>query len=86
MLVVRGRFILNVAKAKEREDEKMKNTNGKTSHVAQCQCGVCGRVFYLNKSDRTSWDLDFGCPYGCKENDEDTKNAETEAQEDDMLN
>ena len=69
-----------MSKANEQESEKMKDINRKTSHVAQCQCGVCGRVFYVNKNDKTSLDLDFGCHYGCNENDEGIRDAETEVE------
>jgi len=32
------------------------------------QCRRCGGLFYINEMDRSSWDLDFGCPYGCDDN------------------
>ena len=32
------------------------------------RCRKCGRLFYINGAERSSLDLDFGCPYGCDDN------------------
>ena len=40
----------------------MKNTN-----LEQYQCHKCGRFFQKDKSE---FDLDFGCPFGCNDNGE----------------
>ena len=34
-------------------------------NLEQYQCRSCKRFFYINVMDRSSLDLDFGCPYGC---------------------
>ena len=39
-----------------------------TLKLEQYQCRKCGRFFYINKMDKGSLDLDFGCPYGCDDN------------------
>ena len=52
----------------------------KTLHVEQYQCGICGRVFYVNKSEKSSMDLDFGCPYECDDNGEHVRDIETEVE------
>ena len=33
--------------------------------LKQYRCRKCDRVFYINAAERSSLDLDFGCPYGC---------------------
>lgn len=40
----------------------------KTLDLEQYLCRKCGRLFYINTMDRSSMDLDFGCPYGCDDN------------------
>jgi hypothetical protein len=42
-------------------------SSGETKDLSleQYQCMHCGRFFYINKSDKSSFDLGFGCPYGC---------------------
>ena len=37
-------------------------------HLQEYECRKCGRLFYIGKADRSSLDLDFGCPYGCDDN------------------
>jgi hypothetical protein len=46
----------------------------KTLNLEQYQCRRCGRLFYINVVDRSSLDLDFGCPYGCDDAGEHTRN------------
>ena len=41
---------------------------GETLILEQYQCQRCGRFFYINKDDKSSYDLDFGCPFGCDDN------------------
>ncbi len=50
----------------------------KTLNLEQYQCRRCGRFFYINAMDRNSLDPDFGCPYGCDDNGEHTRNSGTE--------
>lgn len=33
--------------------------------IEEYQCGICGRVFYIDPRERTGLDIEFGCPYGC---------------------
>jgi len=33
--------------------------------LEQYQCETCGRLFYINKGDKSSLDVYYGCPYGC---------------------
>jgi len=40
----------------------------KTLSLEEYQCRSCKRLFYINGIDRSSLDLDFGCPYGCDDN------------------
>ena len=39
-----------------------------TMHLQEYKCTRCRRLFYINKTDRSGLDLDFGCPYGCDDN------------------
>lgn len=50
----------------------------KTLDLEQYQCRSCGRLFYINTMDRSSLDLDFGCPYGCDDNGRHVRNIKTE--------
>ena len=34
-------------------------------NLEQYQCQRCGRFFYINEMDKSDFDLEFGCPYGC---------------------
>ncbi len=52
-----------------------------TLDLEEYQCRRCGRFFYINKADRNSFDLDFGCPYGCDDNGRHTRNIHAEVQE-----
>ena len=36
-----------------------------TLQLEQYQCKRCGRLFYINAMDRSAFDIEFGCPYGC---------------------
>ena len=36
-----------------------------TLNLEQYQCKCCRRMFYINRMDRSKYDLEFGCPYGC---------------------
>ena len=53
----------------------------KTLNLEQYQCCKCGRLFYINTMDRTSMDLDFGCPYGCDDNGRYVQDIKTEIKE-----
>ena len=39
----------------------------KDIELEQYQCDKCGRFFYINKMDKSAYDIDFGCPFGCDE-------------------
>jgi len=52
-----------------------------TLKLEQYQCEKCGRFWYINEDDKSSWDLDFGCPYGCDEAGKHTKNLHAEIKE-----
>jgi hypothetical protein len=49
-----------------------------TLNLQQFQCRSCGRFFYINAMDRSSLDLDFGCPYGCDDNGKHISDIKTE--------
>ena len=49
----------------------------KTLQLEQYQCRKCGRLFYINRMDKSSLDLDFGCPYGCDDNGRHVRDVET---------
>jgi hypothetical protein len=49
--------------------------------LEQYQCRHCGRFFYINKSDRSSYDLGFGCPYGCDDNGRHVRTMQIEVKE-----
>ena len=36
-----------------------------TLNLEEYQCIRCHRLFYINAVERSSLDIDFGCPYGC---------------------
>lgn len=52
-----------------------------TLNLGQYQCRRCGRLFYISGMDRSSLDLDFGCPYGCDDNGEHVRDLRTEVKE-----
>ena len=41
-----------------------------TMNLEEYRCRQCDRLFYINAVQRTSLDIDFGCPYGCDDNGE----------------
>jgi len=49
-----------------------------TLELEQYQCRKCGRFFYINRMEKNSLDLDFGCPYGCDDNGRHVRNIKTE--------
>ncbi len=52
-----------------------------TLNLQQYECRKCGRLFYINKMDKSSLDLDFGCPYGCDDNGKYVKDIKTDIRE-----
>jgi len=46
----------------------MSEPGEKTSVLEQYRCRQCDRDFYINKADKETWDLDFGCAFGCDDN------------------
>ena len=44
--------------------------NPATMNLEEYRCRKCGRVFYIDATERRPLDLDFGCPYGCGDNGE----------------
>jgi len=52
-----------------------------TLNLEQYQCRRCSRFFYINKTDKSSLDIGFGCPYGCDDNGRHTRNIHTEIKE-----
>lgn len=46
--------------------------------LEQYQCRHCGRFFYINKGDKSSFDFGFGCPYGCDDSSRLTRLLTTE--------
>jgi len=44
--------------------------NPATLNLEEHRCRRCNRVFYIDATQRHSFDLDFGCPYGCDDNGE----------------
>ena len=43
----------------------MKQLVGTDLKLEQYQCQCCKRMFYINPAERSEYDLEFGCPYGC---------------------
>lgn len=41
-----------------------------TLNLEEYRCRQCRRLFYIDAVQRTSLDIDFGCPYGCDDNGE----------------
>ena len=56
----------------------MKQLARKTLNLEQYQCRRCGRFFYINAMDKSSLDLDFGCPFGCDDAGKHTRDIRTE--------
>lgn len=52
-----------------------------TLELEQYQCNTCGRFFYINKMDKSDFDLSFGCPYGCDDVGKHTRTIRTETKE-----
>jgi len=52
-----------------------------TLELEQYQCERCGRFFYINKMDKSYFDLSFGCPYGCDDAGKHTRTLKTEVRE-----
>ena len=53
----------------------------KTLELEQYQCRKCGRFFYINKMDKSSLDLDFGCCFSCDDNGRHVRDLKTEIKE-----
>jgi len=46
--------------------------------LEQYMCRECGRFFYINKTDKSDYDIDgYKCPYGCDANGELTRKVST---------
>ena len=43
----------------------MSNLVRKDIDLEQYQCDKCERFFYINKMDKSAFDIEFGCPFGC---------------------
>jgi hypothetical protein len=56
----------------------MKQVVQETLNLEEYQCQGCRRSFYINGTNRSSLDLDFGCPYGCDDNGQHTGNIRAE--------
>lgn len=39
--------------------------NPEILNLEEYRCRRCGRLFYIDAVERSSLDIDFGCPYGC---------------------
>ena len=48
--------------------------------LEQYRCRSCKRLFYINPMDRSSLDLDFGCPYGCDDSGKHVRDISIEIQ------
>ena len=59
----------------------MNNLVRRTLKLEQYQCRRCGRFFYINEMDKSDYDFDFGCPYGCDDNGELTRLLTTDVKE-----
>ena len=53
----------------------------RTLELEQYQCRKCGRFFYVNRIDKISLDLDFGCPFSCDDNGRHVRDLRTEIKE-----
>jgi len=49
-----------------------------TLNLKEYRCRKCVRVFYINSDERSSLDMDFGCPFGCDDAGEHTRDIRTE--------
>jgi len=56
----------------------MKHLVRTTLELEQYQCRKCGRFFYINTMDKSFFDMDFGCPYGCDDNGKHVRDIGTE--------
>jgi len=52
-----------------------------TLDLEQYQCRSCGRFFYINAMDKSSLDLNFGCPYACDDNGRHVRDIKAEVKE-----
>lgn len=52
-----------------------------TLELEQYQCDRCGQFFYINKMDKSDFDLPFVCPYGCDGAGKHTRTLKTEVKE-----
>jgi hypothetical protein len=55
--------------------------NKETLNLEEYRCRRCGRLFYINAVERSSLDIDFGCPYGCDDNGEHTRDIAAQINE-----
>jgi len=49
--------------------------------LEQYRCRRCGRLFYINRMDRSGLDLGFGCPFGCDDNGRHIRDLHAEVRE-----
>jgi len=56
-----------------------------TLKLEQYQCKSCGRFFYINSMDRSNYDLEFGCPYGCDDAGQHVRNISTNIEDVDHI-
>ena len=52
-----------------------------TLNLEEYRCRKCRRVFYIDATERSTLDLDFGCPYGCDDNGERERDIMAETRE-----
>jgi hypothetical protein len=53
----------------------------KTLELEQYQCRKCSRFFYINKMDKSSLGMDFGCAFGCDDNGRHVRDLKAEIKE-----
>jgi hypothetical protein len=49
--------------------------------LEEYRCRKCSRLFYINAAERSSLDIDFGCPYACDDNGERRRDVVAEVRE-----
>jgi hypothetical protein len=52
-----------------------------TFNLEEYRCRKCRRLLYVNAVERSSLDIDFGCPYGCDDNGERLRGVVAEVRE-----
>ena len=55
--------------------------NQPTLNLEEYRCRKCGRLFYIDATDRHPLNMDFGCPHGCDDGSERMRDVVVEIKE-----